>query len=64
MPLHDTPGIIVVSTEQHNGKLIVHGLRDPLAVDPQEIARRFKLDDDEVFFFSRTGLSGFKCTVC
>lgn len=48
--LHNTPGIIVVSTEQRNGKLIVHGLRDPLAVDAQEIARRFKLDEDEVFF--------------
>jgi outer membrane protein OmpA-like peptidoglycan-associated protein len=43
--LHDTPGIVVYFTEKQNGKLVIHGLRDPLAEKPQEIALRFELDD-------------------
>jgi outer membrane protein OmpA-like peptidoglycan-associated protein len=43
--LRDTPGIVVYSTEKKDGKLVIHGLRDPLAEVPQEIALRFELDD-------------------
>ncbi len=43
--LHNTPGIVVYSTEKQDGKLVIHGLRDPLAEEAQEIALRFELDD-------------------
>ncbi len=47
--LHDTPGIMVASSEKRDGKLVIYGLRDPLADEPQRIAGRFELDDDVVF---------------
>jgi hypothetical protein len=40
----------VVSTKQEEGKLIVHALRDPLAIEAQKIADRFKLAQNQVFF--------------
>ena len=52
--LHDTPGIMVISTEEQNGKLLVHGMRDPLAEEPQTIAHRFQLNDDDVLFKGRS----------
>lgn len=48
--LHDTPGIVVVSTKEQDGKLVIHGMRDPLAEDPQDIAHRFELSEEEVIF--------------
>ncbi|RKZ53148.1 MAG: hypothetical protein DRR16_00110 [Candidatus Parabeggiatoa sp. nov. 3] len=52
--LHETPGIVVVSTESKAGKLEIQGMRDPLAEEPQEIAHRFKLNDNDVVFKGRT----------
>jgi outer membrane protein OmpA-like peptidoglycan-associated protein len=52
--LHETPGIVVVSSESKAGKLEIQGMRDPLAEEPQEIARRFKLNDNDVVFKGRT----------
>ncbi|MEK8019205.1 MAG: OmpA family protein [Candidatus Parabeggiatoa sp.] len=52
--LHETPGIVVLSSESKAGKLEIQGMRDPLAEEPQEIARRFKLNDNDVVFKART----------
>ncbi len=46
--LRNTPGIIVISSEQAGGKRVIYGLRDPLAVDPQLIQQRHNLSDNEV----------------
>jgi len=46
--LRKTPGIVVISTEHHSGKLLIYGMRDPLADEPEKIARHFELSDEEV----------------
>ncbi|HIE02110.1 MAG TPA: hypothetical protein EYP59_17805 [Thiotrichaceae bacterium] len=46
--LQKTPGIVVISTQHEAGKLFIYGMRDPLADDPQQIARRFELSDEDV----------------
>jgi outer membrane protein OmpA-like peptidoglycan-associated protein len=51
--LQHTPGIIVTSTETQHGNLIVHGMRDPLAEDPIEIARRFQFNNEDVQFIGK-----------
>ncbi len=43
--LRNTAGLMVINTKQDNGKLIVRGLRDPLATDPAEITAQFALQD-------------------
>lgn len=48
--LQDTSGIIVITTKHEGGKLVVHGMRDPLAQQPQEIALHFGLSDEDVIF--------------
>jgi outer membrane protein OmpA-like peptidoglycan-associated protein/archaellum component FlaC len=48
--LHNASGIVVISTKEQDGKLVVHGMRDPLADDPQQIAQRFELSDNDVLF--------------
>jgi outer membrane protein OmpA-like peptidoglycan-associated protein/archaellum component FlaC len=48
--LHNASGIVVISTEEQDGKLVVHGMRDPLADDPQQIAQRFELSDNDLLF--------------
>ena len=48
--LHNAPGMLVISTGKKDGKLIVHGMRDPLAESPQEIAKQFGLDDEDIVF--------------
>ncbi len=47
--LQDTPGIVVISTKHQDGKLLIYGMRDPLASEPQ--AQRFKLSKEEVESF-------------
>jgi outer membrane protein OmpA-like peptidoglycan-associated protein len=54
LALDDTPGIVVVSTESRGNKLVIQGMRDPLAEEPQEIARRFKLNENDVVFKGRS----------
>ncbi len=46
--LQQTPGILLVAHHYQNGKLIVHGLRDPLAIDPQQIADKFGFTTDTI----------------
>lgn len=46
--LQSTPGIMLISTNYRNGQLIVQGLRDPLAADPQKIAQQLGLTEQEV----------------
>jgi outer membrane protein OmpA-like peptidoglycan-associated protein len=43
--LNEMPGIVVIATVKQDGKLLVYGMRDPLAKDPDEVARQFKLND-------------------
>lgn len=43
--LRDTAGLMVIETKRDNGKVIVRGLRDPLATDPAEITAQFALQD-------------------
>jgi OOP family OmpA-OmpF porin len=47
--LKSTPGIVVIETGSQNGKFFVSGLRDPLAVNPDEILRgQTRLDPGSV----------------
>jgi OOP family OmpA-OmpF porin len=46
--LQAQPGIVVTETAERNGKFIVSGLRDPLAVDPNAILRETKVDPARV----------------
>lgn len=46
--LHQEPGIILASEERHWNSFNVVGLRDPLAVDPELLLLRYKLDPDKV----------------
>lgn len=48
--LQETKGIVVVSSEYQDGQWVIHGLRDPLAESPRNIAQRFQLDEAEVVF--------------
>jgi outer membrane protein OmpA-like peptidoglycan-associated protein len=43
--LTKTPGILVVSSGIENGQRFVTGMRDPLAEEPQEIAKRMQITD-------------------
>jgi len=44
--LQNAPGIVVVSTKYKDGKLVIYGMRDPLADDPREIAQRHNLNNN------------------
>jgi outer membrane protein OmpA-like peptidoglycan-associated protein len=46
--LHQEPGIILASEEHHWNSFDVVGLRDPLAVDPELLLLRYRLDPDKV----------------
>jgi outer membrane protein OmpA-like peptidoglycan-associated protein len=52
--LHNTPGIIVAFTESEDGRLVIHGMRDPLAEEPLDIARRFDLTEEDIVFKGRS----------
>jgi len=43
--LKEIPGIMVVSNGIKNGQRVVTGMRDPLADDPDQLARRMQLED-------------------
>ncbi|GJD21452.1 OmpA/MotB domain-containing protein [Rivularia sp. IAM M-261] len=38
------PGIAITKAEHRNGRYIINGMRDPLAVDPNEILRRYHIN--------------------
>jgi outer membrane protein OmpA-like peptidoglycan-associated protein len=46
--LRATPGITLIATNYQGGKLIVQGLRDPLATDPHQIAQQLGLTEQEI----------------
>ncbi len=46
--LQTTPGIVLISTHYQGDQLIIQGLRDPLAADPQKIAQQLGLTEQEV----------------
>ena len=48
--LDKTPGIVVISTIKQAGKLIIYGMRDPLAKEPLQIAKKLDLTSDEIVF--------------
>lgn len=48
--LDASPGIVVISSKKQDGKLVIYGMRDPLAIEPLQIAKNFGLTTDEVIF--------------
>ncbi|MBW2279011.1 MAG: OmpA family protein, partial [Deltaproteobacteria bacterium] len=48
--LHREPGIVVTETVTRDGTVLVHGLRDPLAADPDELASQFNMEEGDVRF--------------
>ena len=46
--LRAQPGIVITSTGERDGKWLIAGLRDPLAVDPQLVLRESSIDPDRV----------------
>jgi hypothetical protein len=46
--LRAQPGIVVTETGERDGKRLVEGLRDPLAVDPQGVLREEAIDPSRV----------------
>ena len=46
--LRAEPGIVVTEVSEREGKLIVSGLRDPLAVDPQAMLKQLGINPDTV----------------
>ncbi|MEC4818752.1 MAG: OmpA family protein [Scytonema sp. PMC 1069.18] len=46
--LDSQPGIIVVKAEQQYGKYFISGMRDPLAVDPNELLQQTNLNPEEI----------------
>jgi outer membrane protein OmpA-like peptidoglycan-associated protein len=48
--LRAQPGIVIVDSGRRDGKFVVTGLRDPLAVDPREVLRQVGIDPERVVF--------------
>src|SRR5262249_12276586 len=46
--LRDQPGIVVADVGKHNGKWQISGLRDPVAVDPEQLLRESSIDPARV----------------
>ncbi len=46
--LHAERGIVVTTTEEHQGKYFISGLRDPLAADPIRLLRKAHLNPNTV----------------
>jgi OOP family OmpA-OmpF porin len=46
--LESHPGIVVVNTKQQQGKYLISGMRDPLAVDPKTLIQHANLDPKKV----------------
>ncbi|BAY11730.1 OmpA family protein [Calothrix sp. NIES-2098] len=55
--LESQPGIIVVNTKQHQGKYLISGMRDPLAVDPNTLIPQANLNPQKVISQWRTYIS-------
>ncbi|MBE9563481.1 MAG: hypothetical protein IMF12_11535, partial [Proteobacteria bacterium] len=48
--LDTTPGIVIISSTEQDDKLVIYGMRDPLAKEPLQIAEKFNLTAEEVVF--------------
>ena len=46
--LRAQPGIVITQASQRDGKFLVAGLRDPLAIDPQLVLRQAEMDPTRV----------------
>jgi len=46
--LQKLPGIVIIFSEFDDGKLMITGMRDPLASEPQKIAQNYGLSPEEV----------------
>ncbi|BAY27211.1 OmpA/MotB domain-containing protein [Calothrix sp. NIES-2100] len=46
--LESEPGIVVINTKQHQGKYLISGMRDPLAVDPKILIQPANLNPQKV----------------
>ena len=46
--LRTEPGIVITETGERDGKWLVGGLRDPLAVDPEQVLRESSIDSARV----------------
>jgi len=46
--LQEQPGILVTAADRRDGKWVVAGLRDPLAVQPEELLARTKVDPTHI----------------
>ncbi|MBD2439952.1 OmpA family protein [Nostoc sp. FACHB-110] len=46
--LKSQPGIVVINTQNRNGKHFISGMRDPLAVDPNVLIRQTNLNPQKV----------------
>jgi OOP family OmpA-OmpF porin len=52
--LNARPGVAVTGVEKQSGQRHIHGLRDPLAADPQALLTEAKLPADKVIWHWRT----------
>jgi outer membrane protein OmpA-like peptidoglycan-associated protein len=48
--LRDQPGLVITSFGRENGRLVIRGLRDPLAADPQEFVHAAQLNPSRADF--------------
>ncbi|MDH3271870.1 MAG: hypothetical protein OEN56_11080 [Gemmatimonadota bacterium] len=48
--LDEAPGVEVLETGRRDGRVLIRGLRDPLAVDPIQVAREMDIDPDLLAF--------------
>jgi outer membrane protein OmpA-like peptidoglycan-associated protein len=46
--LQEAPGIVVVSSQERDGKRFIHGMRDPLANNPAEMAYDCGFENDDI----------------
>jgi outer membrane protein OmpA-like peptidoglycan-associated protein len=46
--LDSQPGIVIIEAEQQDGKYFISGMRDPLAVDPNELLQQANLNPQEI----------------
>lgn len=48
--LQAQPGILVTKTDTKNGKYLVTGMRDPLAVEPNQLMKEFNINEKAVVY--------------
>ncbi len=48
--IDDAPGIVLVRADKRGGEYVVKGLRDPLALDPKQLAAAHGFEAEEIMF--------------